>query len=182
MSNVPPAAILLFGAALLPLLPRFSRSVAFLLFPVGAFLLLVQLEIESSISLGFLGFDLVPVQVDRLNLAFGYVFVLIAFLGGIYSFHLNDIGQQVAALIYAGSSLGVVFAGDLLTLFVYWELMALASVCLILACRTERSRRAGMRYLLVHLFGGSVLLVGILWYFVDTGSLLFERFDRGAAA
>jgi multicomponent Na+:H+ antiporter subunit D len=182
MSNVPPAAVLLFGAALLPLLPRPARGLAFLLFPLVAFALLGQLEEGSSTSLRFLGFDLVPMQVDRLSLAFGYVFVLIALLGGIYSYHLKDTGQQVAALVYAGSSLGVLFAGDLFTLFIYWELMTVASVCLILARRTERSRRAGMRYILVHLFGGSVLLAGILWHFLDTGSILFDRFDRGAAA
>ncbi|MGH7831395.1 MAG: Na(+)/H(+) antiporter subunit D, partial [Candidatus Binatia bacterium] len=117
-----------------------------------------------------------------LSLAFAYVFVLITFLGGIYGFHLKDTGQQVAALMYAGSSLGVLFAGDLFTLFVYWETMAVASAYLILARRTEQSRRAGMRYLLVHLFGGSVLLAGILWHFVDAGSISFDRFDHGSAA
>jgi multicomponent Na+:H+ antiporter subunit D len=182
MNSVPPAAVLLFGAALLPLLPRFCRSIAFLLFSVVAFSFLVHLDIGSSISLRFLGFDLVPMRVDRLSLAFGYVFVLIAFLGGIYSFHLNDTGQQVAALIYAGASLGVVFAGDFFTLFVCWEVMAVASVYLIFARRTESSRRAGMRYILVHLFGGNALLAGILWHFVESGSIAFERFDGGFAA
>jgi multicomponent Na+:H+ antiporter subunit D len=183
MNSVPPAAVLLFGAALVPLLPRFCRSIAFLLFSVVAFSLLVHLDIGSSISLRFLGFDLVPMQVDRLSLAFGYVFVLIAFLGGIYSFHLNETGQHVAALIYAGASLGVVFAGDLFTVFVYWELMAVASVYLIFARRTEPfSRRAGMRYILVHLFGGNVLLAGILWHFVETSSIAFAPFDGGVGA
>jgi len=182
MSNVPPAVVLLCGALLLPLLPRWARSLAFLLFSVVTLALLLRLEEGSSTSLRFLAFDLVPMQVDRLSLAFGYVFVLITFLGGIYSIYLQDTGQQVAALIYAGSSLGVLFAGDLFTLFVYWELMAVASAFLVLARRTERSRRAGTRYLLVHLFGGSVLLAGILWHFTDTGSLLFDRFDYGPAA
>lgn len=182
MSSVPPAAVLLFGALSLPLLPRFSRSVAFLLFPILAFALLGYLEDGSSTTLRFLSFDLVLMRVDRLSLAFGYVFVLIALFGGIYGFHVTDTGQQVAALTYAGSSLGVLFAGDLFTLFVYWEIMAVASAYLILARRTERSRQAGMRYLYVHLFGGGVLLAGILWHSVETGSILFERFDRGAGA
>jgi multicomponent Na+:H+ antiporter subunit D len=124
----------------------------------------------------------VPLRVDRLSLAFGYVFILIAFLGGVYSYHLKDTGQQVAALVYAGSSLGVLFAGDFFTLFVYWEIMAVASVYLVFARRTERSREAGFRYLLVHLFGGSALLAGILWQYVETGSILFDRSEGGAAA
>ena len=132
---------------------RRIRSLAFLLFPLLAFGLLVQLVEGSSSTLRFQIFDLVPLRVDRLSLAFAYVFILIAFLGGIYGYHLIDTGQQVAALVYAGASLGVLFAGDFFTLFVYWEIMAVASVCLIFARRTDRSREAGMRYLLVHLFG-----------------------------
>ncbi|MGH7827610.1 MAG: Na(+)/H(+) antiporter subunit D [Candidatus Binatia bacterium] len=182
MSHLPPAAIFLFGALLLPIVPRRVRSLAFLLFPLLAFALISQLEQGSSSTLRFLDFDLVPLRVDRLSVAFAYVFVLIAFLGGIYGYHLKDTGQQVAALIYAGSSLGALFAGDFVTLFVYWEIMAVASVYLVLARRTDRSRAAGMRYLLVHLFGGSALLSGILWRYVETGSILFDSFEAGPAA
>jgi multicomponent Na+:H+ antiporter subunit D len=182
MSNIPPALVLFFGAVLLPLLPRFSRGAALLLFPVITLILLGYLDEGNAQSLRFLGFDLVPLRVDRLSLAFGYVFALISLLGGVYSYHLNDTGQQVAALIYAGSSLGVVFAGDLFTLLVCWEFMAVASAYLIFARRTEGSRKAGTRYLLVHLFGGNVLLAGILWHFVGTGSISFDRFDGGIAA
>lgn len=182
MSHLSPAVICLFGALLLPFLPRRARSLAFLLFPLLAFVSVSQFEEGMSATQRFLNFDLVPLRVDRLGLAFGYVFILIAFLGGVYSYHLKDTGQQVAALVYAGSSLGVLFAGDFFTLFVYWEIMAVASVYLIFARRTERSREAGFRYLLVHLFGGSALLAGILWQYVETGSILFDRSEGGAAA
>jgi multicomponent Na+:H+ antiporter subunit D len=182
MHSLPPALLFFFGALILPLLSRTLRSLAFLLFAVAALAFLATLEAGTATRLSFLTFELVPLRVDRLSLAFGYVFVLATFLGGVYAFHLKDTGQQVSALIYAGSSLGVLFAGDLFTLFVFWELMAVSSSYLILARRTERSRRAAMRYLLVHLFGGSILLAGILWHFVDNGSLSFGRFDGSAAA
>ena len=182
MSNLPPAAIFLFGALLLPFVPRGGRSLAFLFFSLLALALITQLEEGSSSTLRFLNFDLVPLRADRLSLAFGYVFILIAFLGGIYGYHLKDTGQQIAALMYAGSSLGVLFAGDFFTLFVYWEIMAVASVCLILARRTDRSRKAGLRYLFVHLFGGSALLAGIIWRYVETGSILFDGSQTGPAA
>lgn len=181
MNSLPPAAVLLGGALALPLLPRAFRNLAFVLVSAATMALLPSLE-HGATTLRFLSFDLVPLRVDRLSLAFGYIFVLATFLGGIYAFHLKELGQQVAALVYAGSSLGVIFAGDLFTLFVYWEFMAVSSAYLILARRTERSRMAAMRYLLVHLFGGSVLLAGILWHFVDSGSLLFNGFDQGGAA
>jgi multicomponent Na+:H+ antiporter subunit D len=181
MNSIPPALVLLGGALALPLLPRIFRSLAFVLLPVAAMALLFSLEAGNT-TLRFLTFDLVPLRVDRLSLAFGYIFVLATLLGGIYAFHLKELGQQIAALIYAGSSLGVVFSGDLLTLFVYWEFMAVSSTYLILARATERSRQAAMRYLLVHLFGGSVLLAGILWHFGESGSLVFDGFAGGTGA
>jgi multicomponent Na+:H+ antiporter subunit D len=147
-----------------------------------AFAFVSQLEDGMSATLGFLNFELVPLRVERLSLAFAYVFTLIAFLGGVYSYHLKDTGQQVAALVYAGSSLGVLFAGDFFTLFVYWEIMAVASAYLIFARRADPSRAAGFRYLIVHLFGGSALLAGILWQYAETGSILFDRSQGGPGA
>jgi multicomponent Na+:H+ antiporter subunit D len=98
---------------------------------------------------GFLNYTLIPTRVDELSLVFGYVFVIITFLGGIYAYHIKSTGERVATLLYAGSSLGVVFAGDLITLVVFWEIMAVSSVYLIWARGTALSRGAGMRYLMV---------------------------------
>ncbi|GAH21299.1 unnamed protein product, partial [marine sediment metagenome] len=81
-----------------------------------------------------------------------------------------------------GSSLGVVFAGDLFTLLIFWEVMAVSSLFLIWARRTPESRRAGFRYILVHAFGGSVLMAGIIWHLGETGSLLFNHFEGGIAS
>ena len=168
ISSLPPAIIFILGAILLPLLPRRARSVGYLVFPILALVLLLRLQAGATLTVPFLNYELVLCRVDRLSLAFGYIFVIISFLGGIYGFHLKDTGQQVAALLYAGSSLGVVFAGDLLTLFMFWEIMAVSSVCLIWSRRTPQSSKAGMRYIIVHLFGGSVLLVWILWHLTET--------------
>jgi multicomponent Na+:H+ antiporter subunit D len=104
------------------------------------------------------------------------------FIGGVYGFHVKDSLQQVVALLYVGSSLGVVFAGDLFTLLVFWEIMAISSLFLIWARRTPEARKAGFRYLLVHAFGGSVLMAGILWHIGETGSILFNHFEGGIAS
>lgn len=77
-------------------------------------------------------------------------------------------------MFYAGSALGAIFAGDLLTLFVFWELLALTSVFLIWARRTERSYRAGLRYLIIQVLSGVLLLAGLLAHASKTGSLAFE--------
>jgi multicomponent Na+:H+ antiporter subunit D len=131
---------------------------------------------------GFLNYTLIPTRVDELSLVFGYVFVIITFLGGIYAYHIKSTGERVATLLYAGSSLGVVFAGDLITLVVFWEIMAVSSVYLIWARGTELSRGAGMRYLMVHLFGGSILIAGALMHINQTGSILFNQMGDGIAS
>jgi multicomponent Na+:H+ antiporter subunit D len=66
-----------------------------------------------------------------------------------------------------------VFAGDLVTLFVYWELTAISSVFLIWATRTERAFKTGMRYLLIQVGSGVILLSGVLVWYHDTGSISF---------
>lgn len=176
-----PALALLAGAVLLPLVPRRLRPWAFLIFPAAAFFHLLSLEPGTVSTFPFLAYELVPLQVDRLSLAFGYVFTIVAFLGGVYALHLRDTGQQVATLLYAGSVLGVVFAGDLFTLFVFWEIMAVASVYLIWARDAPASYGAGMRYFFVHLVGGSILLGGILWHLGETGSIAFVHMEGGVA-
>jgi multicomponent Na+:H+ antiporter subunit D len=182
VSDVMPAAPLLAGALLLPLLPRTLRPWLFVLAPALAFALLTRLQSGMILSWPFLSYELVLSRVDRLSLAFGYVFALVACLGAIFGFHLRDLGQQVAALLYAGAGLGVVFAGDWLTLYVFWEVLAVASAWLIFSARTEASGQAGMRYLMFHLLGGGVLLAGVLWQVHETGSLLFNRLESSGPA
>lgn len=179
MISLPPAFVFILGALAVLLLPRKARAAGFLAIPVFAFVFLLRVEPGSNMVVPFLSHELLIYQVDRLSLVFGYIFIIVTFLGGIYGFHLKDTGQQIASLLYAGSALGVVFAGDLLTLFVFWEIMAVSSVWLILARQTSQSAKAGMRYLLVHLFGGSVLLAGVLWHLTETGSIVFNLMEGG---
>jgi multicomponent Na+:H+ antiporter subunit D len=125
------------------------------------------------------GLPLTTVRVDKLSLLFGYVFIIAAFIVSIYSLHEHDPVQQVAGLIYSGSALGAVFAGDLVTLFIFWEGIAIASVFLIWARRTERAYRAGMRYLVVQVTSGLLLFVGVLLHYRQTGSLAFGHLEFG---
>ncbi len=77
--------------------------------------------------------SLEPLRVDRLSILFGYLFHIAAFLSVVFSLHLRDRLQHVAGLLYAGSALGAVFAGDYVSLFLFWEMLALTSVFLIFA-------------------------------------------------
>jgi multicomponent Na+:H+ antiporter subunit D len=179
---MPPFVLFFVGALLLPLVPRAARSWVFLLPPVAALALLAGFSDGTTVTVPFLSWELVPLRVDRLSLLFGWIFSMATLVGGIYALHLKDTGQQVSALLYAGSALGVVFAGDLFTLFVFWEVMAVTSAYLVWARRTPVSLAAGNRYIYVHLLGGSLLLGGILLQVGETGSLAFDAFTAGTAA
>jgi multicomponent Na+:H+ antiporter subunit D len=170
---LPPAFIFIFGALLVPVLPGRIKSAYMLLLPVLSFSLLVNLPPESVWQLDFLGFDLVPFKVDRLSLVFAYIYHLIALLGIIYTLNLKSDLEKVSGLVYAGSALGVVFAGDFFSFFVFWEMLTVSALALIWARRTKASQAAGFRYLMVHVFGGLVLLAGIIMYINEQQSLAF---------
>ena len=121
----------------------------------------------------FIGQELDVRPVDQLSLVFAYVFALMALVGMVYALHVNDDAQHVAALTYVGSALGVTFAGDFLSLFLFWELVAVSAVILVWLRREPPAMAAGFRYLLVHVFGGLCLLGGIVLYWSQSGSLAF---------
>ena len=175
--SVLPALVFFVGADLVAVLPGRLRPAICLLVPVvGALNLWLYVESGASWRVDVFDYSLVLMQVDRLSLLFGYLFHLAAFIGVVYALHVRDKTQQVAALLYAGSALGAVFAGDLLTLFVFWEGLAVTSVFLVWARRTTRSYDAGMRYLLIQIGSGVILLAGTLMHLNETGSLAFEQF------
>lgn len=170
-----PAIILIIGAFIISVLPQKIRASAFLLFPLAALAIIWQFPDEYSLTISFGSYELVLMYVDSLSRIFGTIFSMVAVIGGVYAFHIEDTGQQSSALFYAGGALGVAFAGDYLTLYIFWELMAVSSTYLVWARQTEESDKAGMRYLIVHIFGGSLLLSGILWHVADTGSILITN-------
>jgi|TARA_B100001750_G_scaffold209114_1_gene188592 multicomponent Na+:H+ antiporter subunit D len=145
-----------------------------LLLPALGFIQLLLMQEGELLQLSIFDYSLTPVRVDPLSLVFGYIFHIAAFLGMIFALRVKESGQHVAAFVYAGSAIGAVFAGDLITLFVYWEIAAISSVFLIWARRSERSHRAGMRYLIFQIASGVLLLAGTLAHFYQTGSLAFN--------
>lgn len=166
-----PALVLFVGAAILSVIPDKYRSSAFLVFPALALFAVFSMPDGYTLTLPFASYELTPVNVDALSRVFGLVFAFIAIVGGIYAFHIQDKTQQLSALLYAGGALGVTFAGDWFTLFVFWEIMAVSSTYLIWARKEEYSDAVGLRYLLVHIFGGGLLFSGILMLIAETGSI-----------
>lgn len=121
-------------------------------------------------------FELVFLNVTNLNWIFGIIFSLISIIAGIYALHVDDLRQQTAAAFYATGALCVTFAGDYLTLYLGWEIMAVASTFLIWARDTPEATATGIRYFLFHIFGGVLLLAGILLHVAETGSLALTPF------
>ncbi|MDH3899782.1 MAG: proton-conducting transporter membrane subunit, partial [Gammaproteobacteria bacterium] len=180
-ASLPPFAIFFIGALLVAVVPaRLQKGL--LLVPVVGGLQLLGIPENHVIVFPTMGYELVPYRVDRLSLLFGYIFTLAAFICIVFSLHLRDRIQHVSGLVYAGSALGAVFAGDLITLFVFWELAAISSVFLIWARRTPVSTSAGWRYLVIQLVSGLLLLAGVLLHFNDTGSLAFSYIGTDSLA
>lgn len=177
MFNIPPAWLLILAALLLPLFTGRSRNILVLFVTALAFAWIMALEPGSYLQVQFFGFELTLLEVDKLSKLFGYIFTLYGFAAFLYAFYLQDMRQHLAALLYIGSALGVIFSGDLVSLYFYWEIMAVASVILVLAGGSEKSYAAGYRYVLVHIFGGLCLLLGIVLYIHNTGSVNFSAFS-----
>lgn len=181
-AELSPGLILILGALLVPLLRGRLRSAYMLALPVVALWVLIDLPYGSFGEFRLFDMTLTTLRVDKLSFIFGVIFLIAAFLGVIYALHVEDNVQHVAGLIYAGSAVGAVFAGDLMTLFVFWEGTAVASVFLIWASRTERAFGAGLRYLVIHIGSGVLLLAGMALHYRQTGSIAFDHLGTGTLA
>lgn len=182
LANLSPGLILILGALPVPFLPGVLRKIWILALPVIALLHLLGLEQGMHGSITLFDLELTTLRIDRLSLIFCYVFLAAAFLGVLYQLHVQGWMEQVAGLVYAGSAIGAAFAGDLVTLFLFWEGTAIASVFLIWAARTPDALAAGQRYLLVQISSGVLLLAGTMIHHGQTGSIAFESFDLQTTA
>ena len=174
MSHLHPALVLFVTAFFGAICRGRLRQIILLAGAVAA--LLTQLGLSAPVGWSFSlpHYALHPFAVDPLSQVFGLIFTLITCLGVLYALHSARGGEPVVALVYAGTALGVVYAGDWLTLFAFWELMAVASLFVIWYGGTAASRAAGFRYLLVHICGGSLLLCGILVHVASGAGLTLQ--------
>ena len=173
VSGFPPGLILALGAFLLPIVGRRVRRVLILGLPLATLALVWQLPDGTSAAVTILDYQLVLVRSDALSRLFAIIFSIMAFGGGLFALNQRRVVELVAALVYAGSAIGVALAGDLISLFIFWEIMTVASTLVVLSVGDGLSHRVAMRYFLVHLFGGTLLLAGIVMQVAETGSTAF---------
>lgn len=174
---IPPAYILILGGLLLGFLPKQLARIVIVILPAAALYTVWQVPQVvgwDGGSMTIAGFQLSLLHVHPFTHLFATVFTIAALGGGVFALKSSPIKEIAAAYIYAGSAVGVTFAGDFFSLFMYWEFMALASLCVILFGRTEQSYRAALRYAAMHFFGGIILMLGIIAYYATHHSLLLS--------
>jgi multicomponent Na+:H+ antiporter subunit D len=162
-----PATALLIGALAILLTTGAVRKLALLAFPLLALVLAWQAP-AGAVYATYLDFSLTPIRVDNLTHLFGTAFALAAFLGALFALDRTSTLELTSAFVYAAGALGVVFAGDWITLFVWWEVMAIAST-LIVVCGGDHALGPAFRYAIVHFLGGVLLMAGIAGEVVATG-------------
>ena len=176
ISNFPPGFIMIIGALLIPFLPHIIRQIyMMILVLISAYSLTLGFGIHSTINL--MGFDFILFQSDSLTLPFAIIFHIAAALNVIYGAHEKQWKQHVSIMSYSGAAIAAVHAGDLFTLFIWWEATAFTSVFLILAGNTYRSYRSAFRYILIQVTSGMFLLAGAIILLINDGSALLTKFD-----
>ncbi len=170
---IPPGVLLILGGLLLPLIPGRARHAWILALPLATLWLVWQVPDDVAMGMSLMEYKLELVEGGKLSRLFATVFSIMAFAGGLYAMYQSRTLELAAAFVYAGSAIGVAFAGDLITLFVFWEMMAIGSSLVLWSAGSDSAYRATMRYLMVHLAGGVVLMIGIVGYIAETGSIDF---------
>jgi len=173
---IPTSFIFFLMAGVLALFPHgLMRGVLLLITPLLAVFHIWYIGFGNFWPYEFFGFDLELMRVDRLSRIFVLVFCLASFLGNLFAWHVRDTIQQVAALLYAGSAIGAALSGDMISLFFYWEATALTSVFLIWARGTEGAYHTGLRYLIVQIGSGVILIAGVCLFYQETGEVSFNK-------
>ncbi len=172
---VHPALVLIVGGLLLPFARGRLRLLAIVAIPLVALALVWRVPDGPVWTTRFLDHTITPLQGDKLSRLFATIFALMAAGGGLFALGQKSRVEVPAAFVYAGSAMGVALAGDLLTAFAFWELMAVGSTLVLWSHGTNDSYRAARRYLMIHLLGGMLLFAGITGHVAQTGSVAFTR-------
>ncbi|MBF0620712.1 MAG: Na(+)/H(+) antiporter subunit D [Magnetococcales bacterium] len=182
-SVIPPGLFLIICAPILALASQSAlRRPLMLIIPLMALGLVWMVPDGPVITASFMGFELIPLRGDALSRLFGTIFTLMGFAGGLFAFKQKSTTELVAALFYMGSAVGVVMAGDLITMFIFWEMMAIGSTLVIRSANTPGAIKASMRYLKIHLLGGVILMAGLAGYLGEGNPVLFEAMSLNSVS
>jgi len=178
---IPPGLVLIAVGLLIPVVQGRARSILLLAAPLLTLWLIWQVPDGIVLSFEFMGYVIAPLEGDSLSRLFAAIFAIMAFGGGLFSLNRDDPTELSAAFVYAGSAIGVAFAGDLITVFVFWEIMAVGST-IVVWCGGGEAQRAGLRYAAIHLLGGVLLMAGIAGEIGATGTTEFRAMQPDSIA
>ena len=183
MAYVPPQIIFLTGAIFAFFLKGKSRSISNVFFTLSAFIMLVFFtQPQVSYVYSFAGFEMILFNADRISLFVAYVFAFMAIVISIYSMHVKEKVYHAVSMLYIFSAMGMLFAGDFMTFFLFGEIMLIAATVLICYKKEKAALKAGMRYFVIHLIGSSLLLAGILVNYTATESMSIMNITQGVPA
>jgi len=168
------------AAAAAPFVGVQMRRVLSLLAPLVALAMLAQLQLGTEFTTTAAGHQWVFLRFDELSRVFAIAFTLYALIAGVFAWTDVERGPKAASLWLAGAGVGVVLAGDLLTLFFFWEWLTITSLFLIWYGQTAGAWAAGFRYLIFHLAGALVMLTGILLQISEGGGGAFTLLDTAS--
>ena len=174
MLSLPPFFIFVAGAALIFLLPQRWQGWSSFIITIAALLNFLSISQGVYWEVAILDYKLTLGRVDTLGYLFCLLFHIAAVIAALFAVHVRDPIQNISALLYAGGAVGATLAGDLISLFIFWEIMAVASSFLIWARRSPQSNAAGLRYLIVQVLSGVLLLSGTIVFYWETGSTSFN--------
>ena len=170
-----PGLLIIFSGLVIPFLNGFKRTLFILSIPFLSLLSIWTMSFGNDCTISYLNYELILINLDLLSRLFVTVFIITILVAGLFCCKQAGSFELAAAFVYAGSAVSVVLAGDLISLFVFWELMALASTLLIWSSKNNKSYQAGMRYISIHLLGGVILMCGIAGYVYETNSIEFTH-------
>jgi len=176
-----PVGVFLLGALAAAVSPARAAAVVALLTPLAAGLCsLALLAPGVGASWHVMDYELLPVRVDHFSLVMVGLFHVSAFAAAVYALHVRDPLQHAALMLYIAGGIGAVLAGDLISLFIFFELIGMSGTLLVLAARTAESTPAALRYLVFQVAAGVTLLAGILTLGAGTGDWHFNHIGLAA--
>ena len=181
INSFPPGLVMFLGAFLVPFFPHIYRQfyMLFLVFLSASALFSAE---GSHLIIQLQEIQFILHHSDNLSFPFAIVFHIAAFLVIIYGAHIKDWKEQLAILSYSGAAIAALHAGDLFTLFLWWEATAFTSVILIFSGKTYRAYKSAIRYIVIQVGSGILLLSGAILLFQNSNEAIFQELDINSTA
>ena len=181
INSFPPGLVMFLGAVLVPFFPHIYRQfyMLFLVFLSASALFSAE---GSHLIIQLQEIQFILHHSDNLSFPFAIVFHIAAFLVIIYGSHIKDWKEQLAILSYSGAAIAALHAGDLFTLFLWWEATAFTSVILIFCGKTYRAYKSAIRYIVIQVGSGILLLSGAILLFQNSNEAIFQELDINSTA